>query len=264
MPARCPRTTGGSFSRVSRTSARSATSPGSGAPSSPTSPPTGSSSCSTRKGAIPERQEEVFTTYLRPTDGSDAMRLGDGRALALSPDGQWALVARSAPETHLVLLPVGEGEPQRLPGGGLLYRRAVFFPDGRRILYNADDGRRHTHLRPGPRGGPPRQIGPEGMLVMLVSPDGRTVAMRYRRGGLILSGRRRGPPAGPRRAREDAPYQWSSDGKTIYLGLHERTPLTLYRFDLATGRRERWKQLSPPDMTGFLRYGSRLRARGSP
>ena len=80
------------------------------------------------EGSNPERQEEVFTTYLRPTDGSDATRLGEGRALALSPDLQWALVARAAPETHLVLLPLGEGEPQRLPGGGLLYRRASLFP----------------------------------------------------------------------------------------------------------------------------------------
>ena len=68
------------------------------------------------EGSNPDRQEEVFTTYIRPTDGSDATRLGDGRALALSPDRQWALVVRATPETHLVLLPTGEGEPQRLPG----------------------------------------------------------------------------------------------------------------------------------------------------
>ena len=102
------------------------------------------------EGSNPERQEEVFTTYLRPTDGSDALRLGDGRALALSPDGRvGARRARRLPETHLVLLPVGKGEPQRLPGSGLLYRRAVFFPDGRRILYDADDkqGEDHTYIQ---------------------------------------------------------------------------------------------------------------------
>jgi hypothetical protein len=31
-----------------------------------------------------------MTTFLRDTDGSDAKRLGEGRALALSPDGNWA------------------------------------------------------------------------------------------------------------------------------------------------------------------------------
>ena len=33
----------------------------------------------------------LLSTYLRPTDGSPAIRLGDGEALALSPDGKWAL-----------------------------------------------------------------------------------------------------------------------------------------------------------------------------
>ena len=33
-------------------------------------------------------------------------------------------------------------------------------------------------------------------------------------------------------------------------------PLTLYRIDLATGKRERWKELVPPDLTGFLEFGS--------
>jgi Tol biopolymer transport system component len=217
------------------------------------------------EGSNPERQEEVFTTYLRPTDGSDAKRLGDGRALALSPDGRWALVARTAPETHLVLLPVGKGEPQRLPGSGLLYRRAVFFPDGRRILYNADDkeGAAHTYIQD-VEGGPPRQIGKEGMYGTLVSPDGRTVTIwTWDEGVYFYSADGEENPRPVRGALgSDAPWRWSSDGKTIYLWAIDEEPPALYRLDLATGRRERWKQLAPPDMTGFLRYGSRIAGPG--
>ena len=147
--------------------------------------------------------------------------MGDGRALALSPDGQWALVVRATPETHLVLLPVGEGEPRRLPGGGLLYRRAVFFPDGRRILYNADDqlGEAHTYIQD-VEGGPPRQIGKEGMFGTLVSPDGRTVTLRTGRGTstFIRQTARKTPGRFAALSSGDAPVQWSSDGKTIYCG----------------------------------------------
>ena len=169
------------------------------------------------EGSNLERQEEVFTTYLRPTDGSDALRLGDGRALALSPDRKWALVARASPETHLVLLPVGEGEPRRLPGGGLLYRRAVF-PDGRRILYNADDKRgQHT-----PTSRTSKEV-PRGR-----SARKACMGRSFRRTGARSSGP--GSEAGffrqtarktPGRfaAHSGArPWQWSSDGKTIYLG----------------------------------------------
>ncbi len=215
------------------------------------------------EGSNPERQEEVFTTYLRPTDGSDATRLGDGRALALSPDLQWALVARAAPETHLVLLPVGEGEPRRLPGGGLLYRRAVFFPDGRRIMYNADDreGTHHTYVQD-VEGGSPRQIGPDGLLGTLVSPDGRTVSMSGHEGGVVFCPADGKGPLRPVRGVEGFPYQWSPDGGTIYTWDVGKEPLTVNRYDLATGRSRLWMRFAPPDMTGFLRYGSRLKGPG--
>ena len=49
---------------------------------------------------------------------------------------------------------------------------------------------------------------------------------------------------------------WSGDGKSILVRGAEERPLTLYRIDLASGRRERWKELAPPDLAGFLEYGA--------
>ena len=208
---------------------------------------------------------ETFTTFLRPTDGSDATPLGNGRALALSPDEQWALVVQNWPNAHLALLPTGAGDPVSLPGGGMLYRRGTFFPDGKRILFNVHDerGDMRTFVQD-VAGGSPRPIGDKGVWATVVSPDGRLVA-----GGqgatdhIIYAADGSGPPrpvagAHPR----DSFVRWAADGGTIVLyGLDEQ-PLTLYRLDLATGRRERWKTLAPPDMTGFLRYGPRIRGPG--
>src|SRR5262249_18794036 len=72
--------------------------------------------------------------YLRNTDGlADPVKLGQGRALALSPDGKWALALRSDP-AQLVLLPTGPGEPRLLPRSDLKeYHYASWFPDGQRI-----------------------------------------------------------------------------------------------------------------------------------
>ena len=36
---------------------------------------------------------------------------------------------------------------------------------------------------------------------------------------------------------------WNTDGKTILVRGIEARPLTLYSIDLASGRRERWKEL---------------------
>ena len=207
----------------------------------------------------PDRPDEVFTTYLRPTDGSDAKLLGEGRALALSPDEEWALVARPFPEPHLVLLPTGAGEPRRLEGGGLMYRRATFFADGQRILFNADavlsDVRAYLQDL---AGGPPKRIGGEGVLPIIVSPDGRRVAALSEKGPQLLEIDGEAPPqpvSGGRPA--DWPLRWSDDGAAIYVFDPDAPAMVIERLDLATGRRDPWKTLAPPDMSGFVGYGTR-------
>src|SRR5207302_10135397 len=49
--------------------------------------------------------------YLRPTGGGDAVRLGEGFALALSPEGTWARTMESRTPPRLILLPAGAGQP---------------------------------------------------------------------------------------------------------------------------------------------------------
>jgi len=209
--------------------------------------------------------EDTFKTFLRPTDGSDATPLGDGRALALSPDQQWALVVQGSPRSHLALLPTGAGAAVPLPGGGLLYRRGTFFPDGKRILFNVQDekGDFRSFVQDVP-GGSPRPIGGEDLVATVVSPDGKRVAGRQGAEGHVIyaadgSGGPR-PVAGTKS--RDVFVRWSADGRTIDLTGADENPMVLYRLDLATGRRERWKTLSPPDGTGFVRYGPRLRGPG--
>jgi eukaryotic-like serine/threonine-protein kinase len=207
--------------------------------------------------AIPES----FETFLRKTDGSDATLLGEGKALALSPDEKWALAVKPHPAPHLALLPTGAGEVRELPSGGAAfqYHWARFFPDGRRILIAAQEkGKPPRSYIQDVSGGPPRPFAEEGMRATLVSPDGREIAgstleglhLIYRADG---EGRARaivGAEPG------DFLVAWSADGKSILVRGAEERPLTLYRIDLASGRRERWKELAPPEMAGFLEYGA--------
>ncbi len=201
-----------------------------------------------------------FVTYLRNTDGSDAKMLGDGKALALSPDEKWALVARSSPRPHLTLLPTGVGEARDLPAAtAVQYHWATFFPDGRRILFAAQEfGKAPGSYTQDLAGGAPRPFAEEGMRATLVSPDGREIAgstleglhLIYRADG---EGRARaivGAEPG------DFLVQWSADGKSILVRGPEARPMTLYRIDVASGSRERWKGLAPPDPAGFVEFGA--------
>ena len=47
--------------------------------------------------------------YICKTDGSQPVRLGDGYAMSLSPDAQWALTFPARGESKIVLLPTGPG-----------------------------------------------------------------------------------------------------------------------------------------------------------
>ncbi len=82
--------------------------------------------------------------YLRKTDGSDAVRLGEGKALALSPRGEWALALRAGPPPQLVLLPTGAGETKVLKTGEFeSFMAGSFLPDGNRVLFcGAEHGHR--------------------------------------------------------------------------------------------------------------------------
>ena len=206
---------------------------------------------------------DTFETYLRKTDGSDAKLLGPGKALALSPEGKWALAVRQAPKPHLVLLPTGAGEARELEGGGAVqYYSGSFFPDGRKIMFIAEDvGSPPRSYIQDLSGGPPRPVAQDSIRSAVVSPDGREVA------GSTLEGLHLVYPAeGEGRARAVAGAEpgdflvaWSGDGKSLLVRDAGTRPLVLYRIDLETGRRERWKELAPRDVAGFVSYGMGLR-----
>jgi Tol biopolymer transport system component len=120
------------------------------------------------------------TVYLRDTGGGDAIRLGEGRALALSPDGRWALAFQAGPPSALVLLPTGAGEEKRLPASGLTeYYSAAWFPDGRRIVFVAagSDAQPHSYVQ-NLDGSAAVPITGETMHAVLVSPDGKLLQWR--------------------------------------------------------------------------------------
>lgn len=76
-----------------------------------------------------------YSVYLYRTDTRSPERLGDGRAMDLSDDGQWALTQNAGDATKLTLVSVSTAQRKPISGSGLAYRWAKFFPDGKEILF---------------------------------------------------------------------------------------------------------------------------------
>jgi eukaryotic-like serine/threonine-protein kinase len=207
-----------------------------------------------------------YAVYVRKTDGSPAVRLGDGEALALSPDAEWVLSIERGDRPRPILLPTGAGQARILSAGNIRdYQNGSWLPDGRRVLLLASEpGRGPRYYLQDIGGGDPKAITPEGMGgfgfgAHTVSPDGSWVVARGPDGAIALwplAGGDPRPVAGL--LPTEFPVRWSADGKYLYTALpaEGRRKLQLSRLDLASGTRTVWKNLVPADAMGVTRIGN--------
>ena len=205
---------------------------------------------------------ENYSTYIRDTDGSPAVRLGDGLSFALSPDEKWVLTGLPKPPVQFNLAPTGAGETKELTHDQINRLWARWFPDGKRILFSADEVGKGVRLYvQDVSGSPPKAITNEGVngSLLAISPDGKQVAMvGSDQKPVILtvdSGETQPIPGlGP----GEAPVAWTSDGHSLFVYKLGEVPTTIYKLDLATGHKQFWKQLVPPDVSGVTDISSVL------
>jgi Tol biopolymer transport system component len=200
--------------------------------------------------------------YLRATDGSAAVRLGEGSGMGLSPDGRWVLSQARRPSETFVLLPTGPGQPRSLQHKGITsigwgwISWGGFLPDGKRIVFlgRAGSGALRLYVQ-NLEGGEPRPISPEGMEPgpMAFSPDSRFVAARGTGSKIAVypvDGSTTRPLAGAEAG--ESPILWSPDGRWLFVYRTSEAPARVFKLDAATGRREPWKTIAPADRSGLV------------
>ncbi len=186
--------------------------------------------------------------YYRATDGAPAVRLGAGYD-TISPDGK-SVLWRSLKSRKLTLQPLGAGEPRDLSPPDLVdFRFEAWSDNGRDIVYEAQStGQEWGVYTQNLAGGSPRVVKNKSRNnYPIISPDGGAVALREEQGGISLyaADGSSTPTAVKGVDAKEFPLRFAKGGKAILVVKFETgRKATLTLVDLASGRRELWKDIT--------------------
>ncbi len=204
-------------------------------------------------------QELTYAVYIRNTDGSPAIRLGEGSAAALSPDQKWVIVQTPGSREQLRLLPTGAGETQSLTNDSINHQWARWFPDGKRFVFSGNEPGKGVRIyTQDVSGGAPKAISPEGVdaAAFAISPDGQSVVgIGPDQKGYFYPSSGGDPRVVNGMEPGDLPISWNQDGRSIYVYRTGEVPARIYQLDFASGKKTPWKQIVPLDPTGVSTIG---------
>ncbi len=197
-----------------------------------------------------------YGAIVRKTDGSPAVRLGEGSVEGFSPDGRSVVALVPTTPAQLRLYPVGVGGTRRLDLGAFsaLDHAQVWGPGEDSILACGTISSRtpqcffrtasDTKWRALTSGGVDAGLAsPDGQRVLTVSASGRARLHDLRDGSSrLVSGLRA----------RDRLIRWSPDGESIWVWRADTLPIPVNRVDITTGHRERLETLVPRADPGML------------
>jgi len=185
-----------------------------------------------------------YTVFLRATDGSPPVRIGEGGGEAISPDGKW-VITKPAKGGALSLVPTGAGEARQLTHDNISYNAVHYLPDGKQLVAaGIESGHGARDYLIDVISGDAKPITPEGIAGTILSSDGRNVAVTGPDGKWAvwpLDGSGLRPIPGL-----DSMFfvtGWSPDGASVYALSSQRQERTakVSRVNTASGKMEFWK-----------------------
>jgi eukaryotic-like serine/threonine-protein kinase len=118
-----------------------------------------------------------YTVFVRDSDGSPPVRIGEGVGLAISPDGKW-VVAQPAKGGPLRLVPTGAGEARQLTHDNVSYHKVRWLAGGKELLASGvETGHGVRDYLIAVSSGDSRPITPEEVVGVEPSPDGRSTVV---------------------------------------------------------------------------------------
>ena len=199
-----------------------------------------------------------YDVYVRKTDGSPAVRLGEGIPIKFSPDGKWVLTIypagiKPASPPQLVLLPTGAGQVITLTHDSIEHGFGTLLPDGKRFVFDGvEPGRAPRIWVQDGSDRKPQPITPEGVLSQGFSPDGKFMAAVDLERQFWLYPLDGGPPRALSGIEPgEVTIGWSADSKHLFVATVKALPARIYRTEVRTGRRQFVSKVAPSDLAGL-------------
>jgi serine/threonine protein kinase/Tol biopolymer transport system component len=200
-----------------------------------------------------------YAVYIRKTDGAPAVLLGEGGAVALSPDGKSVIAQTQDSPSQLKLLTTGAGEARDLTKDKINHSWSHWFPDGKRILFSGNEPGKGVRLYVSDvASGKSQPITQEGVngTAFVISPDSQWVAgIGPDQKGYLFPVAGGEPRPIPGLNPGEQPITFSSDSRSLYVYQPGELPALVNRLDLQTGQRTLWKRLMPSDPAGVETIG---------
>jgi eukaryotic-like serine/threonine-protein kinase len=194
-----------------------------------------------------EAVDAKYGSFMRKTDGSPAIRLGDGAASSMSPDGKWVASLDLGSPSQIELLPIGAGQPRRLTNDSLQHIRVAWLPDSSGLVFVAAEPNHPPRSYWMDLNGKSRMLTPEGVTGFVATSDSKYLLTIDRQQNRMLYPLEGGEPKPfPTKMEEnDTILKFEPDGKSV-LALQRGVPAKVFRVLLDTGLREEIRQIMPP------------------
>jgi eukaryotic-like serine/threonine-protein kinase len=191
--------------------------------------------------------------FLRKTDRSPALMLGEGQPLAISPDGNWVATLDNSDSFNVVLLPTGVGRPQQLTSNGWDFGRFMsWYADGKALLVTArEPGHRQRAYRLEIATKNLTPFLPEGITGCRLSPDDKFVACNSGKIPKLYTANGEEVRSLPALSQQETLDRWTPDGKALLVWDYG-SPVRLERMDIVTGQRAMVREIKPSDQAGVV------------
>ncbi len=205
-------------------------------------------------------QGSDYNVFLRKTDGSPAVLLGEGYGAGITYDSKFVAAFKLADPHTITLYPSGPGEKREIRVGDLdatvsgLENGITFSRDGRKALFTALNPQKefHSYLLD-LTNGQYKAVTPAGTKAGRISPDAaRVVAMDSATGRYfvveIASGQKIEPKGvGP----TDEVMGWTDDSKSL-IAWNDEFPAKVFTVDPMTGQKRFVQEVAPVASLGSM------------